>query len=55
MKVRTRMNGEWTNGRIVSLFKQGLCFMAETANATLAVANGEEEYEGLIQLEDERQ
>ena len=53
MKVRTRMGGEWTNGRIASLFKQGLHFMAGTAEQTFVSANGEEDYDGLIHLEDE--
>ena len=53
LKVRTRMGGEWTNGRIASLFKQGLCFMAGKAEPIQSEANGEEEYDGLIELEDE--
>jgi hypothetical protein len=53
MKVRTRMNGEWTNGRIASLFKQGLSFMAGSAEPILSEANGEEEYDGIHLEEDE--
>jgi DNA invertase Pin-like site-specific DNA recombinase len=57
MKVRTRMGGEWTTGRITFLFEQGLRLMAETAAATtddpLALVDNEEEYDGLIHLEDE--
>ena len=57
MKVRTRMGGEWTTGRISFLFEQGLRLMAETAAATttspLALDDDEEEYDGLIHLEDE--
>ena len=49
---------ERTKGRITVLFEQGLRLMAETAagsaRQTLASANGEEEFDGLIDLEDER-
>jgi DNA invertase Pin-like site-specific DNA recombinase len=58
MKAHTRMGGEWTTGRIAYLFEQGLRFMAETATAStsraLASANDEEEYDGLVNLEDEQ-
>jgi hypothetical protein len=57
MKVRTRTGGEWTKGRIATLFEQGLRLMAETAVGTqtqnLASINGEAEYDELIDLEDE--
>jgi DNA invertase Pin-like site-specific DNA recombinase len=57
MKVRTRMGGEWTTGRITFLFEQGLRLMAEiatgTTNSPLALDNDEEEYDGLIHLEEE--
>ena len=57
MKVRTRLGGEWTTGRMAFLFQQGLRLMAETAAGTttepVASANDEEEYDGLTSLEDE--
>jgi DNA invertase Pin-like site-specific DNA recombinase len=57
MKVRTRMGGEWTTGRITFLFQQGLRLMAETAagttNSPLALDNDDEKYDGLMHLEDE--
>jgi DNA invertase Pin-like site-specific DNA recombinase len=58
MRVRTRMGGAWTKGRITSLFEQGLRLMAETAarttNKPLASDDdGEEEYDGLHNLENE--
>jgi DNA invertase Pin-like site-specific DNA recombinase len=57
MRVRTRNGGEWTTNRIGFLYKQGLRLMAETAarttNNPLAVVNDEEEYDGLIDLEDQ--
>ena len=57
MKVRTRMGGEWSTGRITYLFEQGLRLMAETAagttNSPLALDSVEEEYDGLIHLEEE--
>jgi DNA invertase Pin-like site-specific DNA recombinase len=57
MKVKTRMGGDWTKGRIATLFEQGLRLMAETSLRTgaqnLASTNGEAEYDGLIDLEDE--
>jgi DNA invertase Pin-like site-specific DNA recombinase len=56
MKARTRMGGEWTTGRVSLLFQQGLRLTAETTtettNHTLASVNGEEEYDGLITLEE---
>jgi len=57
MKVRTRLGGEWTTNRMTALFEQGLRLMAETAARTtsdpLALINDEEEYDGLIELENE--
>jgi DNA invertase Pin-like site-specific DNA recombinase len=57
MKARTRMGGEWTTGRIASLFEQGLRLMAETATDTtintLGSVNGEEECDGLVDLAEE--
>jgi len=57
MKARTQTGGEWTTNRMSFLFEQGLRLMAETAARTtsepLAVVNDEEEYGGLIELENE--
>jgi hypothetical protein len=57
MKVRTRMGGEWTTGRITSLFEQGLRLVADTAAATtgepIALVNDEADYDGLLTPEDE--
>ena len=57
MKARTRMGGEWNTGRISFLFRQGLRLMAETAaettNDPLALVNDEEDYDRLIDLENE--
>ena len=57
MKARTRMGGEWNTGRISFLFRQGLRLMAETAaettNDPLALVNDEEDYDRLIELENE--
>jgi hypothetical protein len=56
MKVRTRMGGEWTTGRIGVLFEQGLRLMAETTAGTRTDArapSGEEDYDGLVELEEE--
>ena len=58
MKVRTRLGGEWTTGRITILFRQGLRLMAETAaiatNDPLVSVEEEEEYDNLVVLEDKR-
>ena len=56
MKVRTRLGGHWTTGRIGFLVQQGLRLMAETVNGTkelLASVDEEEEYDNLVELEDE--
>src|SRR5262249_56340828 len=57
MKVKTRLGGDWTKGRIATLFAQGLRLMAETSLRTeaqnLASANGQAEYGGLMESEDE--
>jgi DNA invertase Pin-like site-specific DNA recombinase len=56
MKARTRLGGHWTTGRIASLVQQGLRLMAETAVGTkghLAAVDEEEEFDNLIELEDE--
>jgi hypothetical protein len=57
MKVKTRMGGDWTKGRIATLFEQGLRLMAESSLRTgaqnLTVTNGEAEYDGLMELEEE--
>jgi DNA invertase Pin-like site-specific DNA recombinase len=55
-KVRTRMGGHWTTSRIDFLVQQGLRLMAGTVNGTrelLAPVDEEEEYDNLIELEDE--
>jgi DNA invertase Pin-like site-specific DNA recombinase len=55
MKARTRMGGEWTTARIAYLFEQGLRLMADSATeSSVTAANGEEEYDGLVNLEDEQ-
>jgi DNA invertase Pin-like site-specific DNA recombinase len=57
MKVKTRLGGDWTKGRIATLFEQGLRLIAEASLGTqtqnLASINGEAEYDGIIDLEDE--
>ena len=55
MKVRTRLGGHWTNGRIGYLVQQGLRLMAETMNGSKHVLASvdEEDYENLVVLEDE--
>src|SRR4029077_6811850 len=56
MKVRTRLGGHWTNGRIGYLVQQGLRLMAETVNGAkdlLASVDEEEEYDNVVELEDE--
>jgi putative DNA-invertase from lambdoid prophage Rac len=57
MKAWTRLGGHWTTGRISFLFEQGLRLMAETTAGTpndpLASVNDEEEYDGLLTLENE--
>jgi DNA invertase Pin-like site-specific DNA recombinase len=57
MKVKTRMGGDWTKGRIATLFEQGLRMMAETSFRTEArnstSTKGEAEYDGLIALDAE--
>src|SRR5262249_29570111 len=56
MKVKTRLCGDWTKARIEFLFQQGLRVMAETDGSTrpaTASSNGEEDYDGLIQLEEQ--
>jgi DNA invertase Pin-like site-specific DNA recombinase len=57
MKVKTRLGGDWTKGRIATLFEQGLRLMAETSLQTgaqnLTSTNGEAEYDGLMELETE--
>ena len=57
MKVKTRMGGDWTKGRIATLFEQGLRLMAETSRLTaaqkLTTTKGEAEYDGLMELESE--
>jgi DNA invertase Pin-like site-specific DNA recombinase len=54
MKVKTRMGGDWTKGRIATLFEQGLRLMAEASQRTgaqnLASTNGEAEYDGFMEL-----
>jgi DNA invertase Pin-like site-specific DNA recombinase len=55
-KVRTRLGGHWTTSRVASLVQQGLRLMAETVNGsteTLASVDEEEEFDNLIELEDE--
>ena len=55
-KVRTRMGGHWTTSRINFLVQQGLRLMAENVNDTneiLAAVDEEEEFDNLIELEDE--
>src|SRR6516164_5702144 len=57
MKVKTRMGGDWTKGRIATLFEQGLRLMAETSLLTaaqkLTTTEDEAEYDGLMELEAE--
>ncbi len=56
LKVRTRLGGHWTTSRVASLVQQGLRLMAETVNGTkeiLASVDEEEEFDNLIELEDE--
>jgi DNA invertase Pin-like site-specific DNA recombinase len=57
MKVKTRLGGDWTKGRIATLFEQGLRLMAETSLRTeeqnLTSSKGEAEYDGLMELETE--
>jgi hypothetical protein len=57
MKVKTRMGGDWTKGRIATLFVQGLRLMAEssprTAAQNLTETNGEAEYDGLMEMDGE--
>jgi len=56
LKLRTRLGGEWTGSRIDFLVQQGLRLMAETENGAthlLASVDEEEEYDNLIDLEDE--
>jgi DNA invertase Pin-like site-specific DNA recombinase len=53
MKVRTRLGGEWTTGRIAVLFKRRLRLMAETAQPSDCISDLEEEYEKPPELEDE--
>jgi hypothetical protein len=57
MKVKTRLGGDWTKGRIVSLFEQGLRLMAETsqrkAAQNLTSTEGKAEYDGLMELDGE--
>jgi DNA invertase Pin-like site-specific DNA recombinase len=55
-KVRTRLGGHWTGSRIDFLVQQGLRLMAETQSGTrylLASVDEEEEYDDLVELEDE--
>jgi DNA invertase Pin-like site-specific DNA recombinase len=58
VKARTRLGGEWNTCRVGLLFRQGLRLMAETAaettDATLALINGEANYDGITVLEDEQ-
>ncbi len=53
MKVRTRLGGDWTRGRIAVLFKQGLRLVEVTTEPSTSIASAEEEYQSLIELEDE--
>jgi DNA invertase Pin-like site-specific DNA recombinase len=57
MKVKTRMGGDWTKGRIASLFEQGLRLMAESSLRTVAQnlpsKEAEAEYDGLMELDGE--
>jgi DNA invertase Pin-like site-specific DNA recombinase len=56
MKARTRLGGHWTTSRVASLVQQGLRLMAESVNGTnenLVSVDEEEEYDHLVQLEDE--
>ena len=56
LKARTRLGGHWTDSRIDFLVQQGLRLMAETETGTrqlLTLVDEEEEYDNLIQLEDE--
>jgi DNA invertase Pin-like site-specific DNA recombinase len=56
LKARTRLGGHWTNSRIDFLVQQGLRLMAETQSGTkylLASVDEEEEYDDLVDLEDE--
>jgi DNA invertase Pin-like site-specific DNA recombinase len=56
MKARTRLGGHWTTARITFLVQQGLRLMAETESGTnecLDAADAEEDYENLIELEDQ--
>ena len=56
MKARTRLGGHWTTSRVAFLVQQGLRLMAETVNGTnvsLASVDEEEEFDNLVELEDE--
>jgi DNA invertase Pin-like site-specific DNA recombinase len=58
MKVKTRLGGDWTKGRIEHLFQQGLRVMADSSadsvpNHTVTGTIDEEEFDGLIELEDD--
>jgi hypothetical protein len=57
LKVHTRTGGEWSNKGVALLFKRGLGLMADgdasDTEEVFALAEGEEDYDGLPQLEDE--
>jgi DNA invertase Pin-like site-specific DNA recombinase len=56
MKARTRLGDHWTTGRVAVLVQQGLRFLAENVNGTkelLASVDEEEDYENIVELEDE--
>jgi hypothetical protein len=55
-KSRPRLGGHWTTSRITFLVQQGLRLMAEIdggAKELLANVDEEEDYENLVQLEDD--
>jgi DNA invertase Pin-like site-specific DNA recombinase len=55
-KARTRLGGHWTTGRVAFLVRQGLRLMAETVSGPeerLAAVDVEEEYDNVVELEDE--
>jgi len=55
-KARTRLGGHWTTGRVAFLVRQGLRVVGESVNGNkelLASVDEEEEFDNLIELEDE--
>jgi DNA invertase Pin-like site-specific DNA recombinase len=51
MKVRTRLGGDWTRGRIAVLFRKGLRLMAEKAEQTECGSDFHEDHERLPGME----